>query len=197
MSGTRVLRADDPEASVLREGGWRVVAESWGARLRLGDPPDPLDLARLRGLVATAADAGYDVRELTAADRPAVAGLEAATAADYPSTPATDAPARTVDRLAELGARCFGARAEGRLVAVTAVLGGSERVETEFTSVAVDHRRRGLATAVKAASVLALADEGHRLFGTGGAAVNAGSLAMNAAVGYEVTERWLSLRRPE
>ncbi len=52
---------------------------------------------------------------------------------------------------------------------MTAVLGGSERVETEFTSVAVDHRRRGLATAVKAASVLALADEGHRLFGTGGA----------------------------
>lgn len=58
------------------------------------------------------------------------------------------------------------------------------------------HRRRGLAAAVKAASVAAGVRAGHRLFGTGGAAVNAGSLAMNQAVGYEVTERWVTLVPP-
>jgi len=50
-----------------------------------------------------------------------------------------------------------------------------------------------VATAVKAASVLALAADGVRVFGTGGAGSNAASLGMNQAVGYRVTERWLTL----
>ena len=50
-----------------------------------------------------------------------------------------------------------------------------------------------MATAVKAASVLALAADGVRVFGTGGAGSNAASLGMNLAVGYRVTERWLTL----
>jgi hypothetical protein len=37
--------------------------------------------------------------------------------------------------------------------------------------------------------------EGATSFGTGGADENAASLAMNARLGYEVTERWLTLVR--
>lgn len=65
--------------------------------------------------------------------------------------------------------------------------------ETAFTSVRSTHRGAGVATAVKAASVLALAADGVRVFGTGGAGSNAASLGMNQAVGYRVTERWLTL----
>lgn len=189
-SEARVLRSDDPEADRLLAAGWTVVAESWGARLR---DPDP---HRLRAHMQRATDAGYDVRPLTDDELPAVADLEALTAPDYPLTPATDVPARTVEVLGSLDARFVGAWRDGELAAVTAVVTTAERVETAFTSVHPDHRRRGLAAAVKAASVLLVLPTGARVFGTGGAAVNAGSLAMNAAVGYVVEERWLSLRPP-
>lgn len=190
MTDARVLRADDPEAARLLAEGWAVVAESWGARLRDPDPD------RLRLLVERAETAGYDVRELTDAELTAVADLEALTAPDYPRTPATDVPERTLDRLRAADARFVGAWRGSDLAAVTAVEPGQDLVETSFTSVHPDHRRRGLAAAVKAASVLLLLGTGARVFGTGGAAVNAGSLAMNARVGYVVEERWLSLRPP-
>ncbi|MCH1865073.1 hypothetical protein [Nocardioides sp. CFH 31398] len=190
MSDTRVLREEDPEAARLLGEGWTVVAESWGARLR---DPDP---QRLRALVDVATLAGYDVRELERHELGAVAGLEAVTAGDYPRTPATDVPARTRAVLEAMDARFVGAWAGDVLAAVTAVEPGEGLVETSFTSVHPEHRRRGLAAAVKAASVLVMLPGGARVFGTGGAAVNAGSLAMNARVGYLVEERWLSLRAP-
>lgn len=190
MSDARVLRSDDPEVERLLAAGWTVVAESWGARLRDPDPD------RLGALVQRAEGAGYDVRPLTAGELPAVADLEALTAPDYPLTPATDVPERTLVRLRAMDARFVGAWRGRDLAAVTAVEPGGDLVETAFTSVHPDHRRRGLAAAVKAASVLLLLPTGARVFGTGGAAVNAGSLAMNAAVGYVVEERWLSLRPP-
>jgi hypothetical protein len=196
----RTVRDDDPELSRLLAAGWVVVAESWGARLHLGEPPD---LARARAAVDAARARGYDVRELLPGEDPAVlaqvADLEAATAADYPSSPATDVLARTHDEIARLvgaGSRFFGARGAGRLLAVTAIRRTPERAETDFTSVRAEARRRGLAVAVKGASVIAMAGEGVRVLGTGGAAVNAGSLAMNAHLGYVVTERWLSLHPP-
>jgi hypothetical protein len=43
--------------------------------------------------------------------------------------------------------------------------------------------------------VLALLREGVVVFGTGGAEENIASLAMNARLGYAVTERWLTLAR--
>jgi hypothetical protein len=193
VSDTRVLRDDDPEAARLLGQGWTVVAESWGARLR---DPDP---SHLQALVDVATAAGYDVRELGRGELGAVAALEAVTAGDYPSTPATDAPARTPAVLEAMDARFVGAWRGDVLAAVTAVEPGEGLVETSFTSVHPGHRRRGLAAAVKAASVLLVLPglpDGARVFGAGGAAVNAGSLAMNARVGYVVEERWLSLRPP-
>lgn len=50
--------------------------------------------------------------------------------------------------------------------------------------------------AVKAASIMALADDGVRVFGKGGAQVNAGSVRMNENLGYAIEERWLSLKLP-
>ena len=77
---SRVLLSTDPECRELEARGWRVLAESWGARLRPGEE----DLPRLAHLVARARAHGYAVRELGAADAAAVADLDAATRADYP-----------------------------------------------------------------------------------------------------------------
>jgi hypothetical protein len=191
----KVLRVDDPDVRSLLTGGWRVVGESWGARLRLGEPPDlaPFERpVRRAGRIA-------EVRELRAAEAAAIATLEADTHADFPVTPATPHRLRDAAATAALlraGFRAFGALREGRLLAVTIVRAEGESAETDVTAVARDARRQGLAAGVKAVSVLALAAEGVRTFGTGGAAVNAGSLAMNRALGYIVEERWLSLAPP-
>ena len=45
-------------------------------------------------------------------------------------------------------------------------------------------------------NVLAHAADGATLFGTGGASVNAASLAMNRAVGYEIIETWHTYSEP-
>ena len=45
--------------------------------------------------------------------------------------------------------------------------------------------------------MLALAEDGARVFGTGGADENIGSLAANRRLGYVVTERWRTYLPPE
>ena len=98
-----------------------------------------------------------------------------------------------MEALWERGFRFFGAFLNDELAAVTVIRAAENAyAETEFTSVAPDHRQHGLGAGVKAASILALAADGVRVFGTGGTQVNEASLAMNRAVGYVVEERWLS-----
>lgn len=188
----RVLLSSDPQCRELEARGWRVLAESWGARLR----PSEEDLPRLGHLVTRARAQGYAVHELGPADAAAVAGLDAVTHEDYPQTgPATArAPVYQEQAAAALRTgRCFGGRdPEGSLVAVSMTRATEDRVETEFTAVHPDHRGAGLGTAVKEASVLAWWADGARVFGTGGAQTNPASLAINRSVGYTVTERWLT-----
>lgn len=187
-----ILRSDDPRREALEREGWTVVGESWGARLRLAAD---LDLEPARRAVAVAAGAGVTVRELGTADLEALAGLDAATAPDYPVTPATGHEPRSAAELAALldaGWRAFGALEGGELLAATLVRREGERAETDSTCVRRDARRRGLAMAVKGAAVLALAAEGATVFGTGGAQVNEGSIRMNVALGYVLEERWFS-----
>ena len=62
--------------------------------------------------------------------------------------------------------------------------------DTAFTSVLATYRRRGVAQAVKAASILAFLDIGINRFSTGGAAANQASLQANQSLGYVLTERW-------
>jgi hypothetical protein len=192
----RVLRADDPHADGILAAGWRVAGESWGARLRLEEPPDLSLFARL----VQRARGCAELRELHEPDAAAIADLESGTHADFPVTPATPHRLRDTAATAALlnaGSRAFGAVRGPRLLAVTIVRAEGGSAETDVTTVARDARRRGLASGVKAASVLALAADGVRTFGTGGAAANAGSLAMNRALGYTIEERWLSLLPPD
>lgn len=194
VTAHRVLREDDPALPGLLEAGWRIAHRSWGARLT-----PPADPAPLGALVAHAVAQGFEVRELGEESDAQVVALEAAVRDDYPGGPATAPPRRTRASLREdraRGTRWFGGFDGGDLVAVTAIHLDGDRAETDFTSVAAASRRRGLAEAVKAASVLALAADGVRQFGTGGAAENAASTAMNRRLGYLLTERWVTLRAP-
>ena len=193
----QVVQSNDPHAQRLTEAGYVVVGESWGARLRLSDPPD---LLPLNTAVVAATDQGFLIEELDAGWAAEVTVLEALNHADYPYTPATAVPHRDEFDVLELwrsGFRLFGAVRAGQLVAVSVISLTPERAETEFTSVHPSYRRRGLAVAVKAASIVALASDGIRIFGTGGAQVNTGSIRMNEHLGYVIEERWLSLAIPQ
>jgi hypothetical protein len=189
----QVLREDDPRLPWLLADGWTVAHRSWAARLR---EPDGIALART---MAAAEAAGYAIVEAGPEQDPDITSLEAAVRGDYPGGPATAPDPHDVGALAALrrgGTRFFAAVQAAEVVAVTAIRLQGDHAETDFTSVGLRHRRRGLAEAVKAASVLALAREGAVVFGTGGAAEHEASLAMNARLGYVVTERWVTLDPP-
>ncbi|TFB63319.1 GNAT family N-acetyltransferase [Cryobacterium sp. Hz7] len=193
----QVIQVNDPRLQHQTQAGYVVVGESWGARLRLSDPPD---VTVLNAAVVAATDQGFLIEELDASWAPQVTALEALNHADYPYTPATAVPQRDESDVLELwrsGCRLFGAINDGQLVAVSALCLTTARAETEFTSVHRSYRRRGLAVAVKAASITASADAGVRIFGTGGAQINSGSIRMNEHLGYAVEERWLSLTMPQ
>jgi len=193
----QIVQSTDPRVPELVHSGYVVVGESWGARLRLGDP---LELSALNAAVTAATQQGFLVRELDVGWAAQVTTLEALNYRDYPSTPATAVPHRDESDVLELwasGCRLFGAVDDGQLVALSVITVTAARAETEFTSVHPSYRRRGLAVAVKAASIRALAHGGARLFGTGGAQVNSGSIRMNEHLGYVIEERWLSFARSE
>ncbi len=69
------------------------------------------------------------------------------------------------------------------------------RAEVDVTVVTPAWRGVGLATGVKAASLLALAAEGVTAVRTGGSQDNAAILASNRTLGFVVDERWVTLRR--
>jgi GNAT superfamily N-acetyltransferase len=161
------------------------------------------------------------IRELTPADADAAVALDRATLADYPGGPATrHDPLTPATARPAAGRRAWGAFATDAATAAPSLLAmtftveppaprasvspvdpdpvdpGVEAVETDFTVVARGWRGRGLGSAVKAASVLALLADGHRRFRTGGATENAASLAAAHTLGYLVDERWLTLEPP-
>ncbi|KQQ25473.1 GNAT family N-acetyltransferase [Frondihabitans sp. Leaf304] len=194
MTETETVLFGSSRHDELLQSGFRPVGESWGARLEVS----PSVLLLCREIVVGAEASGFMYGELGRSDLGDVVHLESLVAGDYPSTPATvhEAPSlRELEALSDGGVRSFGIRHDGSLVAVTLVGSAAYRAETEFTSVHPEYRRRGLAKAVKASSILALALEGVELFGTGGAAVNEASVRMNEALGYRITERWVSLER--
>lgn len=195
MSDIQILRAEDPRVADLQAAGYRLVGESWGARLRLSEAPD---LTAFERAVARAVAIGITIQELSVAYADAVYDLELATNADYPFTPATfHAPPEpgSIHGLWESGKRIFGALDEGVLVAVVVgqVVDGTG--DNDFASVLRTHRGRGLGAAVSAASIIAFANEGVRVFTAGGAAVNASSLGLVRSMGFQVEEQWRSYER--
>ncbi|MFC5928816.1 GNAT family N-acetyltransferase [Cryobacterium melibiosiphilum] len=126
--------------------------------------------------------------------------LEQTNNPDYPFTPATFQELMDLEAIRALwtrGLRVFGARDGTQLVGATVIGQRDMCAETEFTLVLATHRGRGIGAAVKAASVIACAEDGVRVFGTGGAAVNDASLGVNQALGYDITERWYSYQPPD
>ncbi|NQX35050.1 acetyltransferase [Herbiconiux sp. VKM Ac-2851] len=215
------VRADAPATADLVRAGWTAVASSWAAELRVPVADEAAVVARLERLVARVSPLAR-IRELTPADADAALALDRATLADYPGGPATrhDPLTPTTARPAA-GRRAWGAfptdaatAAAPSLLAMTFTVEpaaarasvspvdpepvdpGVEAVETDFTVVARGWRGRGLGSAVKAASVLALLADGHRRFRTGGATENTASLAAAHTLGYTIDERWLTLEPP-
>lgn len=191
-----VVRLDDARCAELERAGWTRIAESWGARLRVGDETD-LEPARraLAGLPA-----GLEIRELDRDAAEQVHAFDLLTRPDYPLTPQNAPAERDLDGGLELwrrGGRVFAAMRGERIVGLTVIDRDGEHAETDFTAVAADARRTGVAAALKAHSVLTLAAEGVRTFGTGGAAANTASIRMNETVGYRIEERWVSLQPPQ
>ncbi|WP_112241831.1 acetyltransferase [Kribbella monticola] len=188
-----LVRDDDPRIPSLEAAGYRLVGESWGARLR-----NP-DRELLESAVLRASAAGLVVRELDSSYAEALFVLETANEKDYPYTPATHRVVGDLSRTEALwvdGRRVFGAFDASLLIAATVVSVFPERAETVFTSVLGDYRGRGIGQAVKAVSILALLSEGVQVFGTGGAGINEASLGANRALGYVLEERWRSYAPP-
>ena len=192
----QIVRSDDPRCGELEATGYRVVGESWGARLRLSDTPD---LSTLESAVTRAETAGIVVQELGADFAEAVHELESANNADYPFTPATAHDLLDRDATVALwtsGARIFGALYGIRLVAVTAISLVDTAADLDFASVFAAYRGRGIGAAVTAVGIIAIAATGVRVFGTGGAAVNAASLGTVRSLGFVIEEQWRSYQRP-
>ena len=186
MPDFQIVRDDDPRCAELEAAGYRVVGESWA--VRLSDP----DRELLESAVRRATAGGLTIRELGPESAEILHALEKANEGDYPYTPATH---RVVGDLAKTRAlwpdhRVFGAFDGNRLVGATAIRRAGDSGDTRFTSVLASHRRRGVAQAVKAASILAFLDIGITRFSTGGASANQASLQANQSLGYELTEHW-------
>ncbi|GAA1684974.1 hypothetical protein GCM10009792_00990 [Microcella alkalica] len=193
---THVLQDTDPDLPALLADGFEVVGESWGAEFVIdGGAESTASLERLRGFVETARAAGLEIRELDARDAAAIESLDAESWVDVPTTPATvHVPVSALDvrDWATRGRRAFGALDGDRLVGLCVGAAG----DNDFVVVAPDQRGRGIGGAVVAAWMLGAIEAGERSFSAGGALQNARSLAMIRAVGFRVTERWLSLQRP-
>ncbi len=191
-----VLREDDPRRADVESRGYTVVGQSWGARLELADAPD---LSIFREALSRAERAGICLFELPVSASMELYDLERANTADYPYTPATSHDLLDAEATRDLwnkGFRVFGARDGDLLAGATVIAPRENYAETQFTSVLASHRGRGIGAAVKAASIVACANDGARMFGTGGAAANEASLGVNQSLGYRITERWYSYQAP-
>jgi predicted GNAT family acetyltransferase len=193
VGDTIVLPAGAPERRALEADGWTVEARSFGAEL----DASRIEQDRLETLVARSDD-GLTIRELGTDDVHGVLALDLLTADDYPGSVATRHEPLDRSRATPTAERrAFGAiTADGALVAMTFVDVDGTRAETDFTVVHGSWRGQGLGTAVKAASVLALAAAGVARFRTGGSLENTGILRANDALGYVRDEEWVTLRGP-
>lgn len=173
--------------------GYTRFSASWGAHLTLTDQT----LQHLRVLQGDL-PAELSVRELVAGEAAAVHDVFGRNRQDFPWTPATEAQDYTAEQMRQLinDRHAFGVWQEDQLVAVTVLTQRSaEEAETDFTVTDRTMRHRGIATALKAHAVCALAAQGVRRFGTGGAHVNEASRKANQRLGYQLEPLWLTYTR--
>ncbi|GAA2829659.1 hypothetical protein GCM10010471_09120 [Leucobacter komagatae] len=187
------MKSDDIRRTGLENRGWANVFRSWGAKLTAMD----VDVDALTALVERG-NRHSEIREIRDADLPSVLALDAATTADYPGGPATRRAPLTMSAVrASPGKRGFGAFDKaGRAIGVTFVDIDGQHAETNFTVVDPSTRGLGIASALKAASLIALVGDGVETFRTGGAAENTAILTVNTNLGYTVDEEWITLESP-
>ena len=191
----KVVRSDTEEAAELQDAGWVVTAESWGARLHL---EENADLALYHNAIAALPE-GVTIARLGVADAAALRHFDTAVAPDFPDYVASHHEELPPDLARLLGVEALlghGAFINGELIGCTVAKPAEGRWEIDRTAVARRYRNRGVAAALKATSLLELHRRGVRTFGTGGAGVNAASLAMNKALGYELEPLWWTLMPP-
>lgn len=199
----KVLSARDPSIPELLADGWRIAHRSWAAQL----DADKIDRAALERLVVTATrDGALHIRPVTDRDVPAVLDLDGLTINDYLGGVATRHAALTPKPLPtplRVGWGIFDRGDPAPILAVTYLdlMPGDDpkctpvAAEVDFTVVHPDFRHQGLASGVKAMSVLALMEAGVQTFRTGGAVENVGILAANRALGFVRDEEWVTLER--
>lgn len=192
----QILRDDDPRCAESEASGFTLVAESWGARLRLSLNAK---LDAYRECVELAHQSGIALQELDVEYSDAVLELELVNNADYPFTPATIRSIPTpesIQALWKIEARIFGALEYKILVGVISTSRSGEMVELDFASVLTEQRGKGIGKALAATAILAWAKDGVQTFATGGAAVNAASLGTVRSLGFAIEESWRSYQPP-
>lgn len=194
--GIQILRDNDPRCLELESSGYKLVGESWGARLRLNSDDD---LSIYSNAVNLALEIGIELQELDISFANALLDLELVNNPDYPYTPATfhDVPSiESIGALWRPGNRIFGAIHEGSLVGAIATIRKEERIEIDFASLLPEYRGKGIGKALAATAILAWELHGVRIFTTGGAAQNAASLGTVLSLGFLAEERWRSYQLP-
>lgn len=188
-----VLRADDQRGQSLADDGWTVTARSWAAQLDV--TAENIETWETYLALFGPTDTH---RALNEVDGPAVLALDAATTGDYPGSLATAHASLTAASAVPTAKRWgFGVfDADEQLVAMTFIEVDGNQAEVDFTVVARPRRRQGLATALKAASLLALARRGVSRVRTGGSAENRGILAANRSLGFRIDEHWITMAAP-
>lgn len=190
MPDVELVRSDSPRVSELEATGYRLLGESWGARLRYGP-------GALGALQLAMSRADVDLTELGPEFAVAVFELETATSADYPETPSSPHRSRDLPAIRALWEDCrlYGALDGNRLVAVAAISRDGERAEVEFASVLSDYRGQGVGAAIVAFAITQEAGRGAAEFRTGGAVGNTASLSTARSIGFVIDERWLTYSR--
>ncbi|HET7397427.1 MAG TPA: acetyltransferase [Intrasporangium sp.] len=137
-------------------------------------------------------------RELTGEDAAAILELDAAMAQDYPGGVATSHMPLTVASAVLTGRRrafgVFGYRDE--LLAMTFADLDGATAEIDFTVVAAPWRGLGVGTGLKAASLLALIEDGIESVRTGGSADNHAIIRANTTIGFVIDQEWVTLTAP-
>lgn len=192
-----VVREDWPEAMHLfHAAGFRNAWQSWGAHLDLA----AFDFGKFRSLEERLFLQGYEPERLDPEAPPRdwaalhalyEAGLRAA-----PRNPTTTPGFLTVEELREVirceGEVVFVTRFRGGIVASTRLTPRGSNVESEHTVSHHLHRKRGLATALKARALDWAQAGGYTRASTGGTVLNLPMLRVNTRLGYRAEAMWVT-----
>ena len=170
-----------------------MTARSWAAQL----DAKSVDRECLRQVASRVRAVGV-ARELADGDVAAILELDEAAAGDHPGGMATSHRQLTARSARPTRhRRAFGVLGSGgALLAMTFVDVGSAVAEVDFTVVAAAWRGQGVGSGLKAASVLALLDDGVESIRTGGSADNDAILRANHTIGFTIDEHWVTLVAP-